>query len=176
MVHYISAPFTMKIKSILKKCEINARVVEKSGAPLKFLMSKKNPKKICSCILCSNNIPCHISNVVYKLSCKNCKDTNSFYIGATARKTIKRLEEHEHSVRKFNKRTTSGEHMALKHKRNKPRKSLPNQINFKNLLKHYKVEILKTCKDPLECFISEGLYIKKLSPNLNNHLENGFIK
>ena len=65
-----------------------------------------------------------------------------------------------------------GEH----HKRNKPRKDLPNKINFNNLLKHYKIEILKKCKDPLECFISEALYIKKESPTINNHLENAFIK
>ena len=79
-------------------------------------------------------------------------------------------------LRKFNKRTSPGEHMAEKHKRNKPRKNVPNTINFKNLLKHYDIEILKKCKDPLECFISEGIYIKKQSPNINSHLENGFIK
>ena len=134
-------------------------------------MSKKHKNKNCQCTLCSNNIPCHISNIVYKLSCKNRKSKDSFYIGATARKAIKILEEHEHSVRKFNNRTSPGEHMAEHHKRNKPRKNVPNKINFKNLLKHYKIEILKKYNDLLECFMTEGIYIKKESPTINSHLE-----
>ena len=110
------------------------------------------------------------------MTCKNCKSTNSTYIGATNRKVIKHLEEHEHSIRKLNTRTTPGEHMVLKNKRNKPRKPLPNKINFKNLFKHYKVEILKQCKDPLETYIVECMNIKKSVPTLNNILTNGFIK
>ena len=140
------------------------------------MKTKSQPKK-CECILCKNNLPCHSKNIDYKMTCKNCKTTNSNYIGATNRKITKRQEEHEHSIRKFNNRTTTGEHMLLKHKRNKPRKQLPNKINFQNLFKHYKVEILKQCKDPLETYIVEQMNIKKKdSATLNNNQTNGFIK
>ena len=176
-IPYINEPFTRQIKNTIKKSHINARVVVTSGKTLKMAMKTKSQPKKCECILCKNNLPCHSKNIVYKMTCKNCKTTNSNYIGATNRKITKRLEEHEHSIRKFNNRTTTGEHMLLKHKRNKPRKQLPNKINFQNLFKHYKVEILKQCKDPLETYIVEQMNIKKKdSATLNNYQTNGFIK
>ena len=97
------------------------------------------------------------------------------YIGASARKTVKRLKEHEHAIRCFNDRTTPGEHMMQKHLNDKPRK-IEKKINIQNMLNQFHIEIVKKCKNPLDTYLSEALEIKKGTSNMNNMSGNGFIR
>ena len=123
---YINEGFTRIVKKIIKKSEINARVVVTSGRDVKSLI-KPNKPKFCDspgCILCTNEIPCKAKNYVYKFTCNHCEDKNGvkdkFYIGASRKVTVKRLKQHEASVRRYNNRTTLGQHMMEAHKDLKP--------------------------------------------------------
>ena len=107
---------------------------------------------------------------------KNCTNQpKQFYIGASGRKAAKRLKDHEHAIRHFNKRTTPGEHMLLKHPTLKPRR-IENKVNIPNMLKHFNIEVIKRCKDPLDTYLSEAVTIIKEVPNMNNMMGNGFIR
>ena len=83
---------------------------------------------------------------MYKFTCNHCKDKNDvkdkFYIGASSKVTVKRLKQHEASVRRYNNRTTLGQHMMEVHKDLKP-PSFKNKVNFQNLFTHYKPEVIR---------------------------------
>ena len=177
---YINEGFTRIVKKIIKKSEINARVVVTSGRDVKSLI-KPNKPKFCEspgCILCTNEIPCKSKNYVYKFTCNHCKDKNDvkdkFYIGASRKVTVKRLKQHEASVRRYNNRTTLGQHMMEAHKDLKP-PSFKNKVNFQNLFTHYKPEVIRYGKDCLDTFLKEGMEIKYQKPKLNQMMTNGFI-
>ena len=66
--------------------------------------------------------------------------------------------------------------MIEKHPELKPR-NIPRKgkVNFENLFKHFKPNIIKRGKDSLDLFIKEGLAIKAQRPPVNGMLTNGFI-
>ena len=129
-------------------------------------------------MLCANDIPCKAKQYVYKFTCNHCtdknKNKNKFYIGASRLVTVKRLKQHEASVRKYNDRTTLGQHMIAVHKNLKPNNE-SRTVNFKNLFTHFKPEILRYGKNCLDTFLKEGIEIKYKKPNLNGMKTNGFI-
>ena len=173
------------IKKAIEKSNLKIRVVCKSGKTLKSVL-KPHHSKLCNlenCQLCKNNIPCKMKHFIYEFTCNHCtknvtdnitKKKNNKYIGASRRIALKRLGEHEQSVRRFNNRTTLGQHMMEKHDNLKPKK-FGRQSDFKNLFTHFKPRILKTCKDSLGTFVTEGLAIKYNKPSLNNMQGNGFL-
>ena len=126
------------------------------------------------CVLCNEGFYCGQKHNVYKLTCKNCPDDNSSYIGASRRPSFKRLKEHEASVRRYNPRTTMGQHMIAAHPELKP-ETIVNRVNFTDFLLNVSPEIVCRGKDTLETFIREGIYIRNEKPALNNINNNGFI-
>ena len=107
---------------------------------------------------------------------KQLKKKNKVYIGTSRKTTVKRLGQHEASVRRFNDSTTLGQHMIECHKDLKPpiipRRGKPS---FTNLFKHFTPKIIKNGKDTMDIYIKEGMAIKYKRPSLNNMFTNGFI-
>ena len=181
-VPYIDEKYTRITKKIIKQSNINARVVLTSGKTIKSLI-KPITSKLCKsqeCTLCLNNIPCKSTHYVYQFTCNNCTDEitkkkNKVYIGTSRRTTVKRLGQHERSVRRFNDTTTLGQHMIECHQDLKPpiipRRGTPS---FTNLFKHFTPKIINYGKDTLDTYIKEGMAIKYKKPSLNNMFTNGF--
>ena len=170
-IPYIDECFTRKVKKIMKDTDINARIVTLPGKSVKSLIKQKS-SNTCDCILCLNKTPCNQRNFVYSAKCKKCHE---LYIGASRRPAIDRFSEHEHSTRKFNDRTTLGQHQMEKHINSKPL-HIPNKVSFQNLLDNYDLKIEKTAKDTLELFLKEHIQIQKSRPQINNYTGNGFIR
>ena len=148
------------------------------------MMIKPKESKYCqdeNCIFCKNEVPCGSKQNVYKFTCNNCTNDNDggkeqFYIGGSRRVISRRFGEHESSVRRFTKAPSLGLHMIEKHPELKP-SHIPKRgkVNFENLFKQFKPQILKNGKDTLENFILEGMAIKSERPPLNGMLTNGYI-
>ena len=170
-IPYIDEAFTRKVKTIIKNTHINARIVTLPGKSVKSLI-RQNSSGSCTCILCQNKTPCNKRNFVYSAQCKKC---NELYVGASRRPSLERFGEHEHSTRKFNDRTTLGQHLLEKHINSKPN-IIPNKVSFQNLLNNYSLKIEKSAKDTLDLFIKENIQLQKLKPKINNYTGNGFIR
>lgn len=134
----------------MKATDINARIVTLPGKSIKSLINQKSSKS-CQCTLCKNNLPCTQRNFIYSAQCRKCQE---LYIGASRRPAHERFSEHEHSTRKFNDRTTLGQHLMEKHMSSKPL-NIPNKVDYTNLLNQYHLKIEKTAKDTLELFLKE---------------------
>ena len=187
---YVNEGFTRIMKNIIKKSEINARIVVTPGKSIKSAI-KKNRSKFCTsnnCILCTNKMPCKTTHYVYQFTCNHCTDksTNNnnnnnnkkpvTYIGASRRVMVKRLKQHEASVRRFNNRTTLGEHMISHHSHlNKSNNNHPPKVNFNNLFHHFTPKIIDRGTDTLNLFIKEGIHIKSSKPHINNMSTNGYV-
>ena len=155
----------------MKETDINARIVTLPGKSIKSLINQKSSKS-CECTLCKNNLPCTQRNFIYSAQCRKCQE---LYIGASRRPAHERFSEHEHSTRKFNDRTTLGQHLMEKHMSSKPL-NIPNKVDYNNLLNQYNLKIEKTAKDTLELFLKEHIQLQKVKPKINNYMENGFIR
>ena len=181
-VPYVNESVTRITKKIIKQSKINARVVLTSGKTVKSMI-KPRTSKLCNseeCILCQNEMPCNTSHYVYQFTCNNCIDNiteekNKVYIGASRKAMVKRLGQHERSVRRFNDSTTLGQHMIESHQDLKPN-TIPRRgkPDFNNLFKHFTPKILKNGKDTMDVYIKEGMAIKYKKPSLNNMSSNGF--
>ena len=93
-------------------------IVTIPGVSVKSLI-KKPTQRSCDledCLLCPLEVPCGIKHLVYSITCNLCgPDQESEYIGASRRPPAKRMMEHEASARRFNKRTSVGQHMIKCH-------------------------------------------------------------
>ena len=171
------------MKNIIRKSGINARVVVTPGKSIKTSIKPQKSKSCTSnnCILCTNKMPCQTSHYVYELTCKLCTDNSTnnkpvSYVGASRRIMVKRLGQHEASFRRFNDRTSIGEHMIKHHKDLKP-KNIPKKgrVNFNNLFQHFTPKIIHKGKDTLDLYLKEGIHIKKNRPSVNTMHTNGFV-
>ena len=181
-IPYISEAYSRIVKKAVKDSGIKARVVVTSGTTLESMIQNK-PRYHCqssTCLFCPNGLPCNTSHYVYKFSCNTCSANNitAEYIGASRRSLVNRFSQHEASVRRYNTRTTLGQHMIQSHPelRTTAADQKRGKVDFGNLLQLFTPEILKTCKDTLDTFLWEGLLIRKHKPALNNMLTNGFIE
>jgi len=86
-----------------------------------------------------------------------------------------RVKNHEGSVRRFNTRTTLGQHMLNSHMELKPTEIKRGSVDFKQLFENFKPRVLRKCRDTLDTYIWEGLLIESLQPSLNNMKYNGFL-
>ena len=162
---YVNEKFTRIVKSKVKKLNINAKVIVKSGRKLKSHLKSKSPQN-CQCIPCELGVPCKTRNYVYESTCLHCSET---YIGASARPDIDkkgRISEYESSLRlpQQNQRTTLGRHKKEFH---------PDSPN--NIKENFSFKIAAKANDSLELFLKEGLLIKKHKPQINGKFLNGYI-
>ena len=98
------------------------------------------------------------------------------YNGASARPAIYRFNEHESSTRLLNDRTTLGQHIA-EHSRTYDtiKAGEKGTRDYASFFDKYNLEIVAKCRDTLETFVKEGLYIRTYKQELNNMLSNGFV-
>ena len=99
------------------------------------------------------------------------------YIGCSRRNVVVRMGNHEASVRRFNDRTTAGQHMINFHPelRTSAADVKRGTVNFNNLFENFTPKILCKCRETLDTYIWEGIHIRERKPALNNMCSNGFI-
>ena len=96
-----------------------------------------------------------ISNIIYQFTCSNCKVR---YIGETVRNLSLRFAEHRGVSARTNKPISSPSHSAIRSH------ALESDHNFS--IDDFK--ILASVRSPLDTKLLETLFIKHLSPELNN--------
>ena len=176
-VPYINEKYTRLFRKALKDSNINARLVVSSGKPLKSFLKPKS-SELCNeldCQYCTEDIPCTTHHYVYKFRCRLCTDEDVEYVGASRRATPNRFKQHEASVRRFNDRTSLGQHMIAQHPDLKPAEIKREKPQIRTFFERFQPEILRKCSDTLDTFITEGLMISALRPKLNNMNSNGFL-
>ena len=123
-------------------------------------------------------MPCGDTHYIYKFTCNNCTSNtqnNNFYIGASRRKLLKRLNEHEASARRFNNNTSIGEHMVKFHKDLKPKtQRKKGKRDYNAFFKNFTGQIINHGRDTLDMYLKENLAIKTQKPSVNTMLTNGF--
>ena len=178
-IPYVDEGFTRLVRKSLADSGLDAvRLVTTPGRSVRNLI-QPTPNRTChsdDCDLCSNDIPCRTKHHVYSLKCKLCPESEEeqLYIGGSRRQPLNRLKEHEASARRYNKRTTVGQHMSKHHSSLKPDK-IARKVNISAFFENFEAKIEARGKDTLDTFIKEGLLIRDRKPKLNNMTGNGFV-
>ena len=175
-IPYVNEAYTRMVKKDLKDLGINARVVPVAGPSLQsMIMQRQEPT--CDCQLCKElegkNASCCEKHVIYEATCKLCRQT---YRGVSNRFLVKRMEEHEASVRLANTRTALGTHFREHYINGDPVPITAIKPSLDNLLSSYTIKKIDKGKDSIEAYIKEGLRIKETKPMLNEKLENGWTR
>ena len=183
-VPYVSEVHSRVLRTTLKKCGLeNVRLVTTPGTALRSVIKKKSPRE-CSdetCTLCSAGYPCKASHHVYQMSCNICEasGTGATYIGASRRRPIHRLKEHESSTRLWNDRSSLGMHMMEKHPELEPlatdKIKLRRKVDMAGFFKKFTPSIIHHGRDTFDVFLNEGLKIREENPSINTMSYNGFI-
>ena len=164
-IPYVSSGFTNDIKRAVKRSNLNVRIVQRPQSSLKNLLVESRPHdKTCKdpskCPICHNSsvpVNCSQKDVVYQINCDLC---GRGYVGETSRPLVVRYQEHYRSA--ANPTAPSYKNMAFSrhyiecHPGQKPKLS---------------TKILKKTSGSLDRKITEGLFIQKLKPDLNNKYE-----
>ena len=183
-VPYVSEVHSRVLRTTLKKCGLeDVRLVTTPGTALRSVIKRKTPKE-CSdetCTLCSAGYPCKASHHVYQMSCNICESsgTGATYIGASRRRPIHRLKEHESSTRLWNDRSSLGLHMIEKHPELEPtaaeKLKLRRKVDMAGFFKKFNPSIIHHGRDTFDVFLNEGLKIREENPSINTMSYNGFI-
>ena len=176
-IPYVNEGFTRLVRKNMVNAGLkDVRIVTIPGISVKSLIKKPTPRLCDSedCLLCPLDVPCRAKHHVYSITCNLCgPDEVSQYIGASRRPPAKRMLEHEASARRFNKRTSVGQHMIKCHGDLKPSK-IERKTSLPNFLQTFTPEIVARGRDTLDTFIREGLAIRDRKPTMNNCSSNGF--
>ena len=138
---FVSDALNNKIRHMLKKHDIPARLVNKWGRTIERFLSTGKDERRSKCTgrkECPAPDICHQSSVVYRASCGLCYAT---YIGATVRRLHDRVREHMRAAEKGDKASALGEHYNSQHPRER------RKISF---------EIVDRCRDKLRLRIKEA--------------------
>lgn len=176
-IPFIDEGFTRLVrKSLIRAGLQDVRIVTTPGKSVKSLI-KKSTTQSCDekdCLLCQRDVPCGMKHHVYSLTCNLCEPSEqAVYIGASRRPPIKRLMEHEASARRFNKRTSVGQHLVRNHGDLKPA-HIERKPRLDNFFEYFTPNIVARGRDTLDTFIREGLAIRDSKPTMNNCSSNGF--
>ena len=156
---YINDKINNYIKKEFSKQEINIRLAQKTktlGDILKSKIHTNKPEENHNCS--KRNCPindkkkCYRNRLVYKITCKECKE---FYIGYTDRHLHTSIKEH------LNNKTSS----LMKHLLNCQPTSINNQNNA------IQIDILSSHKDLIDTQISEAFEQLKENPKINSKEE-----
>ena len=171
-IPYVNEGFTRIVQSKLQELDINARVVAIAGMSLEQLF---RPPKInaCTCELCSMGIWCSAKHLIYEAMCRMC---HKCYNGVCNRPSECRLMEHERSTRLNDHSTALGKHMMEHIINGDPIPIYTKKPDIKNLLEAYSIKILDKGTDCIDAYIREGLQILKNKPELNDKLNNGWVR
>ena len=127
----------------------------------------------CTCELCSMGIWCTAKHVIYEAMCRMC---HKCYNGLCNRPSECRLMEHERSTRLNDNTTALGKHMIEHIINGDPIPIFTKKTDIKNLLEAYSIKILDKGTDCIDAYIREGLQILKNKPELNDKLNNGWVR
>ena len=90
-IPYISSAFTNDIKKVVKRCNLDIRLIQRPQSSLKNLLVESRPydKGTTKCNVCQNsqstlNNHCSQKDIVYSIKCDLCHDNDAVYIGETS--------------------------------------------------------------------------------------------
>ena len=151
-----------QFQNVFRKCNLNVRVIERSGRTIKQMLTKSNPfqKSTCECLVCSasGKSICGVRDSVYEISCSVCCHK---YIGETSRSLKERYTEHMMLYKRKVQSSVLFQHVQEKH-----------PIDSERVV--WKVKILKRCPgDPSLRQATEATYIRNTKPELNRKCEFG---
>ena len=158
---YINDSTTQKINNIIRKHDLDVKLVTKPPPPLSNILApRKRINKHDNCEICNNiesKYNCNVKNVVYQFKCKLCKEN---YIGQTARPLHFRYQEHKYALNN-NKTEASAlsEHVEKTHKTDKVDMST------------FEFSIVEKYNTPVECKIGEAMWIRARNPQINRKRE-----
>ena len=159
ILDYINENSIRRINRLIKRHDLNIRLVSKPGPSLSKVLNKENKfNKHNNCSIC-DQLPqhnCKTKNVVYKFICNTCSE---IYIGQTARPFYFRYNEHKYSLNKKNFNSALSEHMIVEHK------------NLVCSIDNFSLSFIDVFRTPLESKIGEAKWIECLRPALNRKQE-----
>ena len=172
---YIDEEVCAKVKSIVKKSNLNLRVAWRNNNSLKSYLTRSAfsqpqcPSGARVCNTCESGLKgrCLTSGVVYKISCVICGDRGDSiaYIGETKRPIRLRFNEHVLNAKNQTPETPIGEHfLTVHHDYQTPPDFIP-----------LSVEILQKTNDHPHRKICESLHIRKQKPALNRNVSSWHI-
>ena len=164
---YITLPFVddtlcRRVEGIIRASRLNVRVSWKGGPNLRKTLVRSAYQPIpcpgggrqCNCCEAGLRGRCHTKNVIYRMDCKLCGASESFYIGETRRSVRLRYNEHIRDAKNSKIDTPFGLHQT---------KHPTVQLNNSNV----SIKILHVSKDGPDRKIWESIYIRDLKPTLN---------
>ena len=172
---YIDESVCAKVKSVVKKSDLNLRVAWRNRYTLKNYLSRSafTPPQCPSggrlCNACESGVRgrCLESGVVYKITCVICqgKGKDMTYIGETKRPIRLRFNEHVLSAKNKTPDTPIGDHFIADHQEHQTlRRDIP-----------LTVQILQKAEDHPHRKICESLHIRREKPQLNRNVSSWYI-
>ena len=162
---FISDHLCKKVEGAIRSSGLDLQVAWKNENSLKraFVRSALDPPPCPGggrkCLTCLSGLGgrCHITNVVYEISCQLCEQENrrSIYIGETKRSVRQRFNEHLRDARHKADDTPLGDHMAACHQN-----SSVDEHTFK-------ISILRRCEDGPNRKVAESMFIRDRNPDMN---------
>ena len=163
---YINETVCHRVNGIIRSSKLNIRVAWQSGDTLKnkLVRSALQPPPCrgkTRCHACPNGLSgkCHMTNVVYKISCNSCQDKPYVYIGETSRPVRERFKEHLSDARLRRLGTGLGEHVLDMH----------TELSHKEINSNFHIDVLSRNRDVADNKIDESIKIRDNNPNLNTY-------
>ena len=154
--HYIKLPYYGHLSFVIRK-QLHS-LLKQFYPDVKFVMIFSNKFTIGSMFKYKDNLPTTlISNVIYEFKCSSC---NARYIGETVRNLALRFSEHKGVSARTGRPLASPSFSAIRS--HSLQSDHPFSIND--------FTILKRASQPTDTKLLEALYIKHLSPSLNNQI------
>jgi hypothetical protein len=151
-IPYISDSIDYKIKTLFKNEGFPIRITRKSTTLRQVLRSENHNPSSCNkseCATSSANL-CFAKNVVYRITCTQCKQC---YIGSTIRNLHDRTKEH------LSKPASS----VYKH--------FTNNHDTENISSKVTIAVIAKERDPVNLRLKEAFYIRKQKPDINSREE-----
>ena len=168
-----------KAKKAVRKSGIAIRLAPSAGNSLGSLIKRAQCRQTtttqCNCALHQTglDVDCKATNVVYDIGCKTC---GKHYVGATNRRLLERLNEHEASSRLHTLATTIGFHSREHGEGEGHTKGRPYIRDYDEFVRKYNVKILSRNRDTLGTYISENTHISESENPIMNYMNyNGFV-
>eukprot|EP00116_Pleurobrachia_bachei_P002200 sb/3462462/ len=173
---YTNEAALRKAKKAVRKSGIAIRLAPSAGNSLGSLIKRAQCRQTtttqCNCALHQTglDVDCKATNVVYDIGCKTC---GKHYVGATNRRLLERLNEHEASSRLHTLATTIGFHSREHGEGEGHTKGRPYIRDYDEFVRKYNVKILSRNRDTLvsTCFY-EGVSLGKFSIMLEHNAIN----
>ena len=154
--HYIKLPYYGHLSFIIRK-QLHS-LLKQFYPDVKFVMVFSNKFTIGSMFKYKDSLPAAlISNIIYEFKCSSC---NARYIGETVRNLTLRFSEHKGVSARTGRPLASPSFSAIR----------SHSLQFDHPFTINDFTILKRANQATDTKLLEALYIRHLSPTLNNQL------